>query len=281
MFHGEPVDPRATKPDPVFYSVRLRRSSSTADGGAVLRRGPGQLRGDVRGARLRDLAQPAADGVLHRRPDDARARARRRGHPHGRAAGHRGDDRRARRATRPRPGCARANRGRVQRRGRAGRVRPATSSTARARDGLIAAEVELGFPARLAAVRRRTRSRARSRSRSAASVRTARRGWSARPVRRSRVSTRPARSRASTTTSTRSGTLGACAASPSGAWRGVNAARETARQPLGAALSRAAEEPAVQFRRVARRANDDQEECRWRVSRPCGAPSTWRSSARR
>ena len=99
-------------------------------------------------------------------------------------------------------------------------------------------------------------------------------------VRRSRASTRPARSRGSTTTSTRSGTS-VLRSLTFGRLAGANAARETDRSAEGCRPGRAPEELAVQFRRVGRRERRPGRIVRWRVSRPCGAPSTWRSSARR
>ena len=69
MFHAEPVDPRATKPDPVIYPYPYGIVVN-GHAAALLRRGEGQLRLDLRGARLRDLAPPGADGVSDRRPDE-------------------------------------------------------------------------------------------------------------------------------------------------------------------------------------------------------------------
>ena len=69
MFHAEPVDARAAKPDPLVYPytygiVVNRHAQRFFDEGEE------QLRLDVRGAGLRDLAPPGADGLPHRRPDD-------------------------------------------------------------------------------------------------------------------------------------------------------------------------------------------------------------------
>ena len=141
------------------------------------------------------------------------------------------------------------------------------------------AEVELGFPARLAAVRRvpaHVRDHVHVRRYSHGQL-----GAGGRPVRCADPGPlRGRRGHGRLLQRVPGGDLGA--AQPHlRAPGGRECCARDRWQPLGAALPRAAEEPAVQFRRVARRANDDQEDCRWRVSRPCGAPSTWRSSARR
>ena len=152
MFHGEPVDPRASKPDPVFFPYVCgivvngrgeRFFDEGQDGfdatfealGYEIWRNQEQTAFFV--GDQTTLAIERFDAVVLTDVPPVTA----------------GSVEELADATRPRPGRARAHRGRVQRRGRAGSVRPVRLRR-QEHDGPRAAEVELGLPARLAAVRR-------------------------------------------------------------------------------------------------------------------------------
>ena len=152
MFHAEPVDSRATKPDPVIYpypyGIVVNRHAKR-----FYRRGQEQLRLHLRGARLRNLAESGTAGVLHRRPDEPVGQRLQRSHLYRRATRNGSHCPGARDEARSRPGGARSNGRRVSRCDRTRRVRR-VQFRRQEHGGHRPAQVELGSPSRFATVLR-------------------------------------------------------------------------------------------------------------------------------